>query len=169
MTKIDGFNWKLDESQNIKKLQDGVYLGGESISNRKIFFANVEVEKNLGFEVIDSFVCFCNKIEEKTSPWFWVKIESNDIHKYLVETLNTDMAYQNELIEKEECKMLADQFLKQFAVPTDYISFYSNFAWDSNTQKPSSSGFGVTGATFDRLIIGLTGTRIGMLQAEDED
>jgi hypothetical protein len=169
MTVRNGFNWKLDESKEVKELQDNVDLGGELISNRKVFFADVEIEKNLGFEVIDSFVCFCSGIDEKTSPWFWVQIEPTNIHKYLVETLNTDMAYQTELIEKEECKKLADQFLKQFAVPIEYISFYSNFAWDSRVQRPASSGFGVTGATFDRLIIGLTSTRIGMLLAEDED
>ena len=168
MIKQVSFNWVLEDTSQTRELQSGLSQN-EFAGNRQVFFAQVEEEKNLGYEVIDSFVCFSLKYERKVSPWFWTKVKHTDAPQYLVNIIGTDMAYDTISIDPEESDSLAKRFLALFAVPLDHISFYSNFGWDSDRGVANSSGFGVTGATFDRLVIGLTRNRIGFILAEDED
>lgn len=169
MIKHDDFIWVLENTTQTEELQNALGSTTEYSGRRRLFFASVEEQKNLGFEVIDSFVCFCLNYDKKMSPWFWKEVNAFDIHTYLVNIISMDMAYGTEINDINESRALTDQFLALFKTPVEHIAFYSNYGWDSANSKPKNSGFGVTGATFEKIVIGLTKNRIGFLLAEDED
>lgn len=163
MAKQNDFQWVLDNSPEVVEFQKNLF----SESGRKVFFADVPEELNLGFEVIDSFVCFCLNYSKKPGPWFWEKVDRPHATPYLTYIIGTDLAYREEQLEAAFSSELAKQFMDLFKYP--YITFYSNYGWDEKVGKPLNHGFGIATATFDTAIIGLTNNRIGFLLAEDED
>ena len=158
------FNWKLDNNQKLQDLQQEL----ETVY-RKAFFANFEDRKTLGREVLDSFICYCLNFEKANNPWHWSKIDSTDVIDYATFLIHTELAYEIERIETQEARDLALQFLKQFQCSAEDILYFSNYKWDSAKKKPFDSGFDVSGATFNILLLGLTPSRVGFLLAEDED
>jgi hypothetical protein len=98
----------------------------------------------------------------KIDKAIWNEVDSAFAEAHLTSILNKDLAYEVEIMPKEEANRLAIEFLKNFSGDK---KIFTNLRPSPETHVWNP----VTKATFDTGIIVVDSLKVGILWVEDED
>ena len=143
-------------------------LGSDFQDARSLGVVRVHLAEHrdaLGLELVDAFAEACGYVP---CGVHWHPSTQEQAVRLLAATLTRDLAYGECVMNEEDCQRLLDAFFSLFPAEEDALRCFATCQWDE-TKGARSAFRGMTGATFDAVVVAVSCHHIGAIVIEDED